>query len=649
MEKILKPLILLVFLVSSQLVISQLTAQKRGDYFFGQFSYAKAIPFYQEMIEKDFNTSHAHQQLAECYLLIRDFKKAMPHFEAIINEAGIPSDYYFKYAMALHSSGKTKEATKWLKKYKKFNKNDARVKRFLKDGNFASVVFNSRERYEVEELHFNTEGSDFGSFIYKGRHYFASTRENENTEKTYGWNGEPWLDLFSIEEGNPNATATPLKGEINSKYHESSIVFSTDYKNDTVIYFTRNNYFGKKEGYGLKKDNNLKIYKAEIKDDEWVTVKSLRINNDLYSTGHPAISADRKVLFYASDRPGGYGGTDIYYSEIHERGGIGKPVNAGPVINTEGNEMFPFVNKEGKLFFSSDGHVGFGQMDVFTSIKDSLGNYVDIINLGRPLNSSADDFGFFVEENGVNGYVTSNREGGKGSDDIYRFEFTPSLVVEGIVRDAINLQALDSVAITLFDQKTNEKVGEAITDENGKYKIFISRKRDYMIEAKRRTHPTKNIFFNTQDISRSTKVKALDINLEPILDVKLLAGLNKIYFDFNKSNIRPDAAIELDKVVKLMTVTYPSIIIKLEAHTDPVGSHNYNDKLSERRAKSTYEYLIANGVPKHHITSYKGFGKRKPINECTSKKDCSPEDLELNRRTEFPVVSIKGRKAASAK
>ena len=643
MKNLIKNTLLLLFLISSQMISAQYGAQKKGDYYFSQFSYAKAIPFYEAMVEGDFNTGHAHKQLAECYLLIRDFGKAMPHFEAVINDADIPTDYYFKYAMALHSNGKTDEAAKWLRKYKKFNKNDSRVKRFLEDGNFASVVFNSRERYEISELNFNTSGSDFGTFLYEGKLYFASTRVDEGSDKTYGWNDEPWLDIFSVEEGNSSSIPTLLKGDVNSKYHESSLVFSTDYKNDTIIYYTRNNYFNNKEGYGLEKDNNLKIYKAELRDGEWETVKSIRVNSDMYSTGHPAVSPDRKRLYFASDRPGGYGGTDIYYSEIHKRGGILEPVNAGPIINTEGNEMFPFINAEGKLFFSSDGHVGFGQLDVFSSIVDVDGNFVDVINLGRPINSSADDFSFFAEDNGINGYISSNRKGGKGSDDIYRFEFTPSLAVEGIVRDAINNQPLDSVAIALFDQKTKEKIGETMTDESGKYRMFISRKRNYMIEAVRKTHPHKNVFFNTQETSRATKVLTLDIMLEPTLDVKLLAGLKKIYFDFNKSNIRPDAALELDKVVKLMTKTYPDMIIKLEAHTDPVGSHNYNDALSERRAKSSYEYLIANGVPKHHILSYKGFGKRKPINECTSKQDCSPEKLELNRRTEFPVVQIKGK------
>lgn len=627
--------------IAIQIASAQYGAQKKGDYYFGQFSYIKAIKEYEKMVKGNLNTSYAHQQLAECYLLIRDYKKAIPHFEAIINDAMLPTDYYFKYAMALYSNGQRKESEKYLKKYKKYNKNDSRVKRFLKDGNLASVVFNSRQRYDVEPVSFNSPESDFGTYLHQGNLYFASSRKTEAENKIYGWNEEPWLDIFQVQENNPMSTPKKLKGTINTKFHESSIAFSTDYKNDTIIYFTRNNYYEKKEGYGALNEINLKIYSAIQEDGVWNENRSLRINSDYYSTGHPTVSPDRKRIYYTSDKPGGFGGTDIYYSIIHERGGVGSPINAGPIVNTEGNEMFPFINKEGKLFFSSDGHVGFGQLDVFSTITDEDGKIVDVINLGTPMNSSADDFGYFGETNGITGYVSSNREGGKGSDDIYKFKFTPALDIEGVVTDGINFKPLDSVKIRLFDQKTSTLAAETTTDKNGYYRLPINRNTSYMIEAVRRTHPHENVFLNTHTVSHSTKMIRQDIVLEPVLDLKLLANLNKIYFDFNKSDIRPDAAKELDKVVNVMTNMYPDMIIRLEAHTDPVGSNSYNDRLSESRAKSTYEYLIANGVPEEHILSYKGYGKRKLINHCTSKKDCSPEELELNRRTEFPIIQIR--------
>lgn len=637
--------IILVALVT-QVGLAQYGAQKRADYYFGQFAYAKAIPEYERMIEGDFNTNYAHQRLAECYLLMRDFKNAIPHFERIINSTSIPTDYYFKYGMALYSAGKIKEAEKWLKKYKKYNKNDGRVKRFLKDGSLASVVFNSRERYQIDTVNFNSSESDFGAYVNGEYIYFASSRREQVEGDTYGWNEEPWLDLFMVKEDVPSSLPIPLPGNVNSKFHESSLMYTTDYKKDTVIYFTRNNYFNKKEVYGMDQYLNLKIFRAQKNDDgEWLVNKSLPMNSDHYSTGHPYISPDGSRLYYTSDRPGGYGGTDIYYSEIHERGRIGKPINAGPVVNTEGNEMFPYINTEGQLFFSSDGHVGFGQLDIYSTVMDEEGLIIDVINLGKPVNSESDDFGFFAHEDGIDGYISSNREGGRGSDDIYKFKFTPELALEGYVTDGINNMALDNVAITLRDQNSGELVGEAITDEYGYYRMYINRNQNYMIEAVRKTHPKKNVYFNSYSLPLTTKLMRQDIVLEPVMDVKILAGLNKIYFDFNKSHIRPDAALELDKVVKLMTVTYPDMIIKLESHTDPVGSHAYNDRLSEARAKSTYEYLIQNGVGVDQIVSYKGFGERMLVNDCTSKRDCSDEKLELNRRTEFPIIQIqKGKK-----
>ena len=467
--------------------------------------------------------------------------------------------------MALYANGDMEESEVWLKKYKKYNKNDSRVKRFLQDGNLASVVFNSRQRYEVEPVAFNSTDSDFGVYRFMGNLYFSSSRRDVVTGESYGWNDEPWLDLFVVQEDNPMSEPRRVKGNINTKFHESSVAFSTDYKNDTIMYFTRNNFYDKKEGYGASNEINLKIYTAKLVDDKWEENSNLRFNSDYYSTGHPSVNLARTRIYFASDSPGGYGGTDIYYAEIHERGGVQEPINAGPIVNTEGNEMFPFINEEGKLFFSSDGHVGFGQLDVFSTISNEDDEIIDIINLGTPINSSSDDFAYYGLPNGLDGYVSSNREGGVGSDDIYKFKFTPALDVEGYVVDGVNNQMLDSVKVTLYDQVTNTLVAQTTTDENGYYRFPVNRKTNYMIEAVRKTHPHKNVYFNTASTPKAQKIMRQDIVLEPVMDLKLLAGLNKIYFDFNKSDIRPDAAKELDKVVRVMNNTYPDMIIKLEA------------------------------------------------------------------------------------
>lgn len=635
-------------------MVAQPVQLKKADELFNKFAYAKAIPEYERLVVKGLHTEHAYRRLAECYLLLRDFEKSLPYFERFINEPQTPSHYYFKYGMALQSVNRQKEALRWLKRYKRLNKNDKKLKQFLKDGNLASVVFNSRESYEVEPVHFNSEYNDFGAITNKGRIYFSSSRFSDKKQDRYEWDNQPWLDIFYVEEDtyfDRMRVVQPQKiaGDINSKYHESSLIFSTDYKNDTVIYFTRNNFFENKVGYHeikhkeerlVEKRNNLKIYKAERKDGTWKVVRNMKMNADHYSSGHPSVNPNRTKLYFASDRPGGYGGTDIYYCDIHPRGGVGEPVNAGPVVNTAGNEMFPFVNNEGKLFFASDGHMGFGQLDIFATISDASGAVTDVINLGQPINSDKDDFAFYSNEDGTKGFISSNRKGGKGGDDIYRFDFTPSLYVEGTVYDAVNGKTLDSVAIALTDKNTGNFIKGVTTDHKGYYRMFINRGMEYTLVLNRRTHPEKKVSLSTITLPQTQKKIVQDIYMNPLLDVKVLADLNKIYFDFNKSNIRPDAARELDKVVQLMLETYPYMTIRLESHTDPVGSHEYNDVLSEKRAKSTYEYLVSRGVAKERILSYKGFGKRKPVNDCKTKWDCPPEVLELNRRTEFPIENI---------
>ncbi len=653
-----------VVLLATSFLTAQSVVQKKADIMFSKFSYAKAIPLYEEMLVKDDNAFHALQRLAESYLLLRDFEKSIPYFERFIESRETPSNYYFKYGMALKSIGKEKEALYWLKRYKKLNKNDKRVKQFLKDGNLASVVFNSRERYEVEPVHFNSEYNDFGAIEFNGRIYFSSSRSTKEKANLYEWDNQPWLDIYYVEEDNDAFSGRmsdfgvmPFDDAINSEYHESSLAFSTDYKNDTIIYFTRNNYFQNKTGFYeikhkeeklVEKRNNLKIYKAEKVDGNWEVTRNLKLNADHYSTGHPSVNPNRTKLYFASDRPGGYGGTDIYYCDIHPRGGVGKAVNAGPIVNTAGNEMFPFVNNEGKLFFSSDGHVGFGQLDVFATVTNEEDAIMDIINLGKPINSEKDDFAFYSNEDGTKGYISSNRKGGKGGDDIYKFDFTPSLYLEGYVYDAVNDLPLDSVLIQLTKDNGDTFIKETTTDKNGYYRMFVNRNMDYTLSLTRRTHPNKMVDLSTFNLPRTQKKVVRDIYMEPVMDVKVLAGLNKIYFDFDKSNIRPDAARELDKVVNLMLVTYPYMTIKLEAHTDPVGSHQYNDKLSEARAKSTYDYLIKNGIPKERILSYKGFGKRRPVNNCKTKWDCPAKVLELNRRTEFPIINILGPESKKA-
>ena len=303
-----------IFLLAINFLNAQSRLQKEADEMFSKFAYSKAIPLYEELVIEGSNSNHAFMRLAECYLLMREYEKALPYFKKFIDNANTPSSYFFKYAMALQSVGKDDEATDWLKRYKKFNKNDARVKRLLKDGSLATVVFNSNERYGLEPVHFNTEQSEFGAFVHDGILYFSSNRiisKKVDSDDFYDWDGRPWLDIYQIQEGNKEALPELIPGEINSKFHESSIVFTTDYKNDTIAYFTRNSYFNNEETFFTKKTkgavenySNLKIYKAEKVDGKWKATRELRMNADHYSTGHPTVNSNRTKICFASTRPG---------------------------------------------------------------------------------------------------------------------------------------------------------------------------------------------------------------------------------------------------------------------------------------------------------------------------------------------------------
>ncbi|MFS4494776.1 OmpA family protein [Maribacter sp. 2308TA10-17] len=648
---LIKRSLLFTLLIIAQSGFGQDNLQEKADYYFSQLFYAKAIPEYEKMLSSSDNTDYANQRLAECHLKMRNAEKAMPYLKAVVLSATPPPpDFYFMYGMVLYNIGDKTGAEKWLKKYDKYGKNDVRVKTFLNNGTLAEIISNKGDLYELEAVDFNSTYSDFGAFVKSDHLYFASSRTDNTKEELYGWTGEPWLDIYMLKENDPLAEPEPIPGNINSDYHESSMVFSLNHKKETVLYFTGNkyfkfkgkNYFKKKKKKDLNANLNLKIFSAIKSSGKWKVNQDLPINSEHFSTGHPFVTSDGKRIYFASDRPGGYGGSDIYYAPIHKRGGIGQPKNAGPVVNTSGDEMFPFVDKEGRLFFTSDGHVGYGLLDIFSTVLNEENKIVGINNLGNPINTPSDDFAYFEHEKGGTGYISSNREGGVGSDDIYKFKFTPSLSIAGKITDEINKKPLDSVKVKIYNQKTNSIVAELLTDEKGHYRTFLTRNSDYKIEAIRKTHLIASVQVKTHKISNNVRDIPQNLTLEPVLDLKVLAGLKKIKFNYDKSNIRPDAAYELDKVVHLITKIYPEMVIKIEAHTTPLGSHSYNDLLSNRRAKAVYDYLIENGVSENNILSFEGFGKRRSINGCDGNLDCTNEELELSRRIEFPIVQIKG-------
>ena len=613
--------------------------QKRADTLFNKFSFVKAAKVYRELIQNNYNKDYATRQLADCYSYLRDPRNASRYYKSVVKQENVPIQYYYKYAQSLRGIKKYKESQIWLQRFKDsggvVNAND-----FSKDVNFITSVFGAKQQYFLDRIRFNSKYSDFGAFEHDGKIYFASSRdEGVSIKRLYGWNEQPFLDVYVTDVGSKkNVDHTgKIKGDVNSIYHDGPVTITKDGK---TMYFSRNNFNEDIEAKDRKGLTNMKIYRATLIDGEWTNIEDLPINSDDFSTQHAALNNDDSKLYFASDRPGTRGGSDIWVVDILEDGTLTNLKNVGDVVNTESAEGFPFINNEGVLFFSSDGHTGLGLLDIFATIKGEEGDeIVDVINLGVPVNSNKDDFSFTMNANGITGYFASNRNGGRGSDDIYAFHREPILHVEGVITDAINTKPIANSVVTLYDEN-DQQVAYMETDENGYYQINIDRNRDYKIVGSQEKYIDDYRTFTSKNLQTELTTITANLLLNPVQDVVKLAELNTIYFDFDKHNIREDAALELDKIVDLMQNDYPEMVIRIESHTDSRGKLSYNDKLSIDRANSTYEYLISKGIAPERITEHQGFGERRLTNGCEDGQDCEEEDHQLNRRTQFIVVKM---------
>lgn len=609
--------------------------QQRADVLFSNFAFVKAADIYKELIEAQYNTQYAHRRLADCYLMLRDPEKAVLHYKQVIDQDNVANEVYYNYAVALRYLGDYEGSEKWAKHYKKQGGDTKLVRALKKD---QSTYLPNQPIFRLKESNFNTPFSDFGAYKHGDLVYFVSSKERKGiAQKTYSWNEQPFLDMFTINLASSDSIPREVVGEINTKYHEGPMTISREGK---TMYFSRNNYFENTKTKDKEGVNHLQIYKAENVNGVWTNIQDLPFNNDNYSVSHPALSPDGKTLYFASDMPGGYGKSDLYKVNILEDGSYSEVENLGPVINTEGEELFPFVNAEGNLFFSSDGHPGQGLLDIFGTLKNDQGVVIEVTNLKSPINSNRDDFSFFMAEDGLSGYIASNRKDNIGNDDIYEFETILPLLLKGVVTDSINDNPIAKATLVLT-QQDGTPIARLTTDENGYYQHSIQRDQYYSLLASHPKYQPKTTLFNSTDLpSRQTEL-VVNIELGPVMDLKVLADLNTIYFDFDRYNIRPDAAKELHKIIDLLTNHYPSMIIRVESHTDSRGSNSYNDRLSIDRANSTYEYLISNGLSKQRVIAHQGYGERRLTNGCSDGVHCEEPDHQLNRRTEFKVIKMK--------
>lgn len=606
--------------------------KKLADKFFENYAYVKASELYEIVVEKGDSSKHVLTRLGDCYWNNSKSKEAAYWYKkALDNNPKLSEEYLYKYIQTQLSLGNVDEAEKWIAVFKE--------KTSDKENPFSNVdhltIYNdlaSTEKVfvEVTNMDFNSPYSDFGSYVNNGKFYFASTRKSD-TKKVYKWNEEPYLDIYEASISNDSVSGSTLlvSENINTPYHEATIAITNDGK---TLYFTRDN-LNKREKLNPDKEGttHLKLYKATLEGNTWKNIEELPFNSELFSTGHPALSPDNKKLFFVSDREGGLGQTDIYYVDIHEDGTYSSPKNMASV-NTVGREMFPFVSKDSTFYFSSDGFINLGLLDIYKSDVLKTEN-AEPENLGAPINSGYDDFAFFTEDN-VTGFFSSNREDGKGNDDIYKYvNFECEQLVKGVVINTDTNKPLSEATVQVID-KTGKVVQESTTSEDGTFEFTIECDDTYTILGKKADY--KDDYEDVVTNKENKKEHDVQLDLEPLIKDDQIV-INPIFFDFDKWNIRTDAQYELENIVDVLR-EHPNMVIKIESHTDSRGSDKYNMKLSDRRAKSTRDYLVSRGIEENRLESAIGYGESQLLNKCSNGVKCSKEEHQLNRRSYFYIV-----------
>jgi peptidoglycan-associated lipoprotein len=612
---------------------------READLHYSHYEFATAAQQYENFLKNESDTA-AMLRLADCYRQMNRHKEAVNWYAKSISSTKATAEDQLHYAQELRSTGDNKLAEYWFDSYVKANPTDtvARMQRSACSVSEVNDVF-----YDVEVAPIVTNSSCFSPFIYNGKVYFSMEAPKQPGVAVNPWTGHGFLDLYSADPSNLDVSM-PLDSGINSMLHESNIVFTADGK---TAYFTRSSMkeikSRRKTSYepssASDHDNHIEICSAQLADGKWTNVTVLSFNNQDYSCGHPALTANGQRMYFTSDMPGGRGGTDIYYSDLIN-GQWSAPANAGVAINTSANEMFPAIfNHEGSedLYFSSNGWMGYGGLDIYRSSL-VFGLPYTIKHLPAPFNSRGDDFGITFAADMNSGFFSSNRDNETGDDRIFRFaRKSPLYFLNLTVLDKETRLPVANTEVEITNTRTNY-TWKVNTDSAGRL-IYAS---DSLT-----TYGFKlmcNFYFcgfNRASVG-GFRGKFMDttyatIDLEKIVINKPIR-LENIYYDYNKWNIRTDAAVELDKLVKIMQDN-PKIKIELSSHTDSRGSDKYNMTLSQKRAQSAVDYIVSKGVSKDRIYA-KGYGESKPLNRCTNGVKCSEEEFQWNRRTEFKVVEI---------
>ncbi|RTY81197.1 flagellar motor protein MotB [Flavobacterium sp. LS1P28] len=614
---------------------------------YDNYAYIDAIKTYEKVAEKKYKSADMFKKLGNSYYFNAELEKAARWYGELfaMNTIDLEPEYYFRYAQCLRSIGQNHKANDLLELFNQKSGNDSRGKIFMKNVNYLDAIKANSGRYKIEDAGINSIYSDYGTAFHANEIVFASARDTGSVgQRKHKWTNQYFTNLYTANLGENRNPGNPLQFDthINSKFNESTPAFTKDGK---TMYFTRNNYLDGKKGKDANKITLIKIYKATLENDKWSNITELPFNNDNYSTAHPTLSPDEKTLYFVSDMPGTIGQSDLFKVIIHNDKSFGTPENLGAVINTEGRETFPFVNDENEIYFASDGHPGLGGLDVFVAAINPNGTFGEVQNVGADINSPKDDFAYLIDTKSRKGFFSSNRDGGLGYDDIYKFSELKKIICQqllyGEITDIATKEFLPNTKITLFDNHFNI-VNTTLSDDKANYFFPIECGKTYYVRAQKPEYTAKEQKITIADENGKTYVPIAleDAKCKVTIgdDLGKCFNIKMIYFDLDKSNIRQEAAFDLEKILDVLNQN-PTMKLDIRSHTDSRQTFKYNEALSDRRAKSTINWLIKNGVHTSRLIG-KGYGETQLVNKCVDDLECTEEEHQLNRRSEFIITDL---------
>lgn len=635
---------------------------KDGSMAFKQKSYALAASLFKSEYKEESETKQKAEKAfmaGESYRLCNNVKDAeLWYAEALRLEYPDPL-LKLNYGLMLMANEKYNQAITQFTEYSRddpFNKQKALE--LIKACKEANKWQAARTNMVITNLNYlNTSANEYSPVFFKEKQLvFTSDRLDATGGETYNWTGEKFSDLFlSKREANGEyRSLVPFSLELNSGFNDGTPAFNSDFN---LAYFTRCGSQG-------KKDDFCKIYETTYEGSAWSSPIPVNLLGDTVNTGTPWLSADGNTMIFAADVPqGGYGGKDLYITYYTDDNWT-KPENLGNEINTSGNEMFPYVDEEGTLYFSSDGHAGMGGLDIFSAQKTGK-IWKNVLNVKPPINSGADDFGILFEklrprdENDPvrsSGYFSSSREGGMGGDDLYHFMLANENIfkLEGIVLEKIfanpadpnskvvDYEPLPATLLTLKKYENGLKLIDTVfSNKFGKFEFDLEPNSNYKINSEKQSYFNKSVETTTkglrdlENVLITVKVRVL---MERIYEEKEIV-IENIYYDYDSTALRADSKPVLDTLLNLLNEN-PEVIVEIGSHTDSRGSDEYNMTLSQGRAESVVRYLHEKGIDLKRLKA-KGYGETKLINRCQNGVDCTEAEHQENRRTTFKVLSEK--------